>query len=313
MTNSTHPSRVAVRWDVSTIVRELRAARQAFDGERKHALGQTPLPSRDALVRIAGGLRAALFPAHFGPGELGEEGVDFFVGHTLERTLRDLHEQIRRGLGFDCDRGLACVDCDERAAEATRAYAAQLPAIRAMLESDVRAAYDGDPAATNTDEVVFSYPGVTAITHHRLAHPLYLLAVPLIPRMLAEIAHADTGIDIHPGAEIGEGFFIDHGTGVVIGETCRIGKRVRLYQGVTLGAKSFPLDESGRPIKGVPRHPIVEDDVIVYSGATILGRITIGASSSIGGNVWLTRSAPAFSRVTQAQVRSDVFEGGGGI
>jgi serine O-acetyltransferase len=300
-------------WGVAEIVGALREARRTFDGTRRHALGHSPLPSRDALVRIAAGLRGALFPAHFGPGDLTDDGVDFYVGHTLERTLRDLHDQIRRGLCFDCDRGLECPDCSQRAREITRTYARKLPDVRSALEADVRAAYDGDPAATSPDEAVFSYPGVTAMTFHRLAHPLYQLAVPLIPRILAEIAHADTGIDIHPGADIGEAFFIDHGTGVVIGETCRIGRRVRVYQGVTLGAKSFPLDESGRPIKGVPRHPIVEDDVIIYSGATILGRITIGASSSIGGNVWLTRSVPAHSRVTQAQVRSDVFEDGSGI
>jgi serine O-acetyltransferase len=163
------------------------------------------------------------------------------------------------------------------------------------------------------DEAIFCYPGFNAITHHRIAHELHRLGVPLIPRIISEIAHSETGIDIHPGAGIGGSFFIDHGTGVVIGETAQIGERVRLYQGVTLGAKSFPLDEKGHPIKGIPRHPIVEDDVVVYSGATILGRITIGRGSSIGGNVWITRSVPAGSRITQAQARADTFEGGGGI
>ncbi len=177
----------------------------------------------------------------------------------------------------------------------------------------VRAAYEGDPAAHSVDEALFCYPGITAILHHRLAHELHVLGLPLVPRIIAEIAHAETGIDIHPGATIGASFFIDHGTGVVIGETCAIGQRVRIYQGVTLGAKSFPLDERGSPIKGLPRHPTVEDDVVIYSGATILGRITIGRGSTVGGNVWLTRSVPPHSRVTQAHAHSEVFGDGSGI
>ncbi len=195
-----------------------------------------------------------------------------------------------------------------------RAFASQLPRVRTLLESDARAAFEGDPAATSIDR-----SGVLLSRHRRrhappvLAHELHRLDVPLIPRILSEIAHVDTGVDIHPGAEIGGCFFIDHGTGVVIGETTRIGERVRLYQGVTLGAKSFPLDDDGHPAKGTARHPIVEDDVVIYAGATVLGRIRIGAGSSIGGNVWLTRSVPAHSRVTQAQARSEAFEGGGGI
>ncbi|MFO0590646.1 MAG: serine O-acetyltransferase EpsC [Polyangiaceae bacterium] len=294
------------------VVLGLRQLRHAADAHGARPCGKTPLPSRDSLVRAVSGLRAALFPAHFGPSDLSEDGVDFFVGHTLDRTLVLLQEQILRGLLFEaggCDRERQVA----RAAEVTRKFAAGLPDVRSLLESDVRAAYDGDPAATSTDETVFCYPGITAITHHRLAHPLYKMGVPLIPRMIAEISHADTGVDIHPGADIGPSFFIDHGTGVVIGETARIGERVRLYQGVTLGAKSFPLDADGNPIKGIARHPIVEDDVVVYAGATILGRVTIGRGSSIGGNVWLTRSVPPGSRVTQAQARSDTFEGGSGI
>lgn len=294
------------------VVSGLRKLRHAADADGARPCGKTPLPSRDALVRAVSGLRAVLFPSHFGPSDLSEEGVDFFVGHTLDRTLVLLHEQILRGLLFasgGCERARATA----RALDVTRAFAAALPGVRSLLETDVRAAYEGDPAATSPDETVFCYPGITAITHHRLAHRLYTLEVPLIPRMIAEIAHADTGVDIHPGAEIGASFFIDHGTGVVIGETARIGRRVRLYQGVTLGAKSFPLDGEGHPIKGIPRHPIVEDDVVVYAGATILGRVTIGEGSSIGGNVWLTRSVPPGSRVTQQQARSEAFEGGSGI
>ncbi|XXX73271.1 serine O-acetyltransferase EpsC [Sorangium sp. So ce134] len=301
-------------WALGSVVAELRAAATDTGGARR-PLGRRPaLPSREVLVGIARDLRAAFFPAHFGPPDLTDEGTDYFVGRTLDAALLALHEQIRRGLGFSGDldaRELA--RREGRAAEIVRDFVAGLPAVRALLETDVRAAFEGDPAATSIDEAVFCYPGITAILHHRIAHLLYTLGVPLIPRILSEIAHADTGIDIHPGAQIGASFFIDHGTGVVIGETCRIGERVRLYQGVTLGAKSFPLDGGGNPIKGIDRHPIVEDSVVIYSGATILGRITIGHGSSIGGNVWLTRSVPPNSRISQAKVRSDVFEDGGGI
>ena len=177
----------------------------------------------------------------------------------------------------------------------------------------MEAAYEGDPALKSRDEAIFAYPGIFAVTNQRIAHELHVLGVPLIPRIITEHAHALTGIDIHPGAEIGEKFFIDHGTGVVVGETSRIGNNVRLYQGVTLGAKSFPLDEKGNPIKGIDRHPVVEDDVVVYAGATILGRITIGKGSSIGGNVWLTSSVAPGSRITQAEVREQRYSHGGGI
>jgi serine O-acetyltransferase len=273
-----------------------------------------PLPSREALISIVADLRAVLFPAHFGASDLTEQGIRYFVGRTLDGALISLREQVRRGLRFGSEiEGRRCLDCDGRALEVTRDFAARLPAIRSQLQTDVRAAYDGDPAASSLDEAVFCYPGITAITHHRLAHALFVLGVPLIPRIISEISHGATGVDIHPGAEIGGSFFIDHGTGVVIGETCVIGERVRLYQGVTLGARSFPLDEHGHPIKGIPRHPVVEDDVVIYAGATILGRITIGRGASIGGNVWLTRGVPAGSRVTQAQVRSETFEDGSGI
>lgn len=256
-------------------------------------------------------LRAALFPAYFGPPDLSADAVDHFVGVTLDRALFALKEQIQRSLAF------AGVCCGEQARvcaeQTTTRFAADLPNVYALLETDIAAAYSGDPAATSPDEAIICYPGMTAITHHRMAHALHGFGVPLLPRIVSEIAHSDTGIDIHPGAQIGEGFFIDHGTGVVIGETSVIGNRVRIYQGVTLGAKSFPLDQNGHPQKNLPRHPIVEDDVVIYSGATILGRITIGCGSSIGGNVWLTRSVPPHSRVTQAQTQSEHFQHGAGI
>jgi serine O-acetyltransferase len=239
----------------------------------------------------------------------------FHLGSTLDRVQRSLREQIRRGLCFACENvGVEAVtECDARAESLTREFLSRLPEVRRILATDVQAAYEGDPAATCPDEAIFCYPGILAMTNHRLAHELHLLRVPLIPRIIAEHAHSITGIDIHPGATIGESFFIDHGTGVVIGETCTIGKRVRLYQGVTLGAKSFPLDKDGNPIKGIKRHPDVEDDVIVYSEATILGPVTIGRGSVIGGNVWLPHSVAPGSRITQAQTRQDLYAGGAGI
>ncbi|MFO1204933.1 MAG: serine O-acetyltransferase EpsC [Burkholderiales bacterium] len=271
------------------------------------------LPSRKVLIAVIEGLAAAMFPNRLGHPGLGEEGVDYYVGHTLDVALRGLHEQVNRELQFASgEEHIAHAD-RERAVEIVRAFASTLPTVRALLDTDIIAAYEGDPAARSVDEVLVCYPGITAITHHRLAHELNLLRVPLIARMVAEIAHSATGIDIHPGARIGESFFIDHGTGVVIGETTVIGRHVRLYQAVTLGAKRFEVGEDGTLVKGAARHPIVEDDVVIYAGATILGRVTIGRGSTIGGNVWLTRSVPPGSNVTQAQVRNDLFEGGAGI
>jgi serine O-acetyltransferase len=270
-----------------------------------------PLPSRDVVVDIVEALRSVLFPGYFGPSELTPDNAVFHMGSTLDRIWRDLRQQVKRGFCFACCERVE--ECDARSELATRHFFARLPVVRRMLTTDVQAAYEGDPAATSPDEAIFCYPGVLAVTNYRLAHELYVLQVPLIPRMITEHAHSITGIDIHPGATIGEGFFIDHGSGVVIGETSVIGNRVRLYQGVTLGAKSFPLDENGNPIKGIDRHPIVEDDVIIYSEATILGRVRIGRGSVIGGNVWLTRDVPPHSVVTQLQAREELFESGSGI
>ncbi len=271
------------------------------------------LPSRKVLVGIADGLRAVLFPNRLGLPDLTDESVDYYVGHMLDVTLRDLLVQVRRELRFVSGIDAANNADREQAAAIIRAFARRLPHIRSLLESDIQAAYEGDPAARSIDEVLVCYPGITAITHYRLAHELHDLGAPLIARMISEIAHSATGIEIHPGAKIGGSFFIDHGTGVVIGETAIIGEHVRLYQAVTLGAKRFPVDEHGALVKGNLRHPIVEDDVVIYAGATILGRITIGRGSTIGGNVWLTRSVPPGSHVSQAQTRNEVFDHGAGI
>ncbi len=299
--------------DVDSIVAELRALRIA-SLERRNRHDRPPrLPSRKILASVTEGLSAALFPNRLGSSELADEGIDHFVGHTLNMTLRELMVQIQHELHYNSGLEILSSEDREQSAAITQAFAKQLPELRKLLESDIKAAYEGDPAARNVDEVLVCYPGIMAIMHYRLAHVLHGLGVPLIARMISEIAHSVTGIEIHPGAQIGGSFFIDHGTGVVIGETAIIGQNVRLYQAVTLGAKRFPVDENGALVKGNLRHPIVEDDVVIYAGATILGRITIGRGSTIGGNVWLTRSVPPGSNISQAQMRHEVFEGGAGI
>ncbi len=271
------------------------------------------LPSRKELHKILDGLGAVLFPNRLGLPDLNDEGIDYFVGHTLESLLRELCKQIRRELQFISGQEGIDKAAHEQAIIITREFASRLPHVRTLLDSDIQAAYEGDPAARSPDEVLACYPGITAIIHHRLAHILYQLGAPLVARIISELAHSATGIDIHPGAQIGESFFIDHGTGVVIGETAVIGRHVRVYQAVTLGAKRFQKDDTGVLVKGNIRHPIVEDDVVIYAGATILGRITIGHGSTIGGNVWLTHSVPPGSNITQAYVRSELFHDGGGI
>jgi serine O-acetyltransferase len=299
--------------EIGTVVAELRTLRLRSLETRQRRDRPPKLPSRKVLVGIADGLRAVLFPNRLGLPDLTDESIDYYVGHMLDITLRELMVQVRRELRFTSGSDPSDNSDREQAAVITQAFARRLPRVRSLLESDVQAAYEGDPAARSVDEVLVCYPGITAITHYRLAHELHCLGAPLIARMISEIAHASTGIEIHPGAKIGGSFFIDHGTGVVIGETAIIGEHVRLYQAVTLGAKRFPVDEHGALVKGNLRHPIVEDDVVIYAGATILGRITIGRGSTIGGNVWLTRSVPPGSTISQAQTRSEVFEGGAGI
>jgi len=292
--------------DLAHIVAELRGARERWRGaqQRPREIGGRELPSREALASIVEGLRGALFPMRLGPPDLRQESEDYYVGHTLDAVLSALLTQVRLELRYHARQGgLGQDDVDARAIDAVRDFGAALPSIRSLLDSDVLAAYHGDPAARSVDEVLLCYPGLHAMIHHRIAHQLHGLGVPLLARLVAELAHGATGIDIHPGANIGPGFFIDHGTGVVIGETAEIGRNVRLYQAVTLGAKRFAIDAEGHLQKGGARHPIVEDDVVVYAGATILGRVTIGRGSTIGGNVWLTRSVPPGSHIAQAQNR----------
>jgi serine O-acetyltransferase len=287
-------------WGIDGLVAQLRDLRVQSLETRSRRDNPPKLPSRKELQKILDGLSAVLFPNRLGLPDLNDEGIDYFVGHTLETLLRELYTQIRRELQFISGNQGVDNQSHEQTISIVRQFAAQLPKVRLLLDTDLLAAFEGDPAAKSADEVLVCYPGITAIIHHRLAHILYQQGAFLVARMIAEIAHSATGIDIHPGAQIGESFFIDHGTGVVIGETTVIGRHVRLYQAVTLGAKRFEKDEHGMLVKGNARHPIVEDDVVIYAGATILGRITIGRGSTIGGNVWLTHSVPADSNVTQA-------------
>ena len=296
-------------YQVESLVGQLRDLRTL--AQRRRYKGPTPkLPSRETTIALVDELVAALYPRHFGPQGLTPDAADDFVAETLGSALRALSGQARLELALDDEEG----DHHRRAEHIVAAFAAQLPTVRALADSDARAGFDGDPSATSIDEIVFSFPSFAAVLRHRLAHRLYKLGLPVLARIIAEDAHTRTGVDIHPGATIGERFFIDHGTGVVIGETTVIGRNVRLYQAVTLGAKSFEVDsETGALRKNYPRHPIVEDDVVIYAGAKILGRITIGKGSSIGGNVWLTQDAPAGSRIAQAKARNDSFFGGEGI
>jgi serine O-acetyltransferase len=300
--------------DLAGIVRELRAARERWRGQhgRSRDYGVRELPSREALAAILEGLRGALFPMRLGPPDLRQDSEDYFVGHTLDSALHALIEQVRLELRSQARSSGAAPTAalDERALAVVREFGAALPRLRELLDTDVIAAYRGDPAARSVDEVLVCYPGVHAMIHHRIAHQLYQLGVPLLARIVAELAHGATGIDIHPGARIGSHFFIDHGTGVVIGETAVIGNNVRIYQAVTLGAKRFETDADGALHKGGARHPIVEDDVVIYAGATVLGRVTIGRGASVGGNVWLTRSVPPGSHIAQANARDDRLDEG---
>jgi serine O-acetyltransferase len=292
--------------DLLPIVDALRATRKRWrEAHRRWDAGGRELPSRELLTTVVQQLAGALFPMRLGPPDLQPEGEDEYVGHTLGVVLARLRQQVALELRHDAR--LRGVDAPPEATadDAVSAFARRLPAVRELLDSDVIAAFQGDPAARSVDEVLLCYPGLHALISHRLAHELYRLGLPLIARVISELSHAQTGIDIHPGAQIGAGCFIDHGTGVVIGETAVLGQRVRIYQNVTLGAKSIPTDEGGHARKGRLRHPIVEDDVVIYAGATVLGRITLGRGSVIGGNVWLTRSLPPGSRISQADSQAD--------
>ena len=300
-------------FDITSIVQSLHEARQSWRQaqRRVNEAGGREFPSRDALSSILDSLKGVLFPMRLGPPDLRQESENFHVAHALDAALHALLKQVHLELKYNAsisDTGER--DIEQAALAVTRSFAAALPAIRTLLDSDVLAAYQGDPAARSVDEVLLCYPGVLAMIHYRLGHQLYQLGLPLLARIVSELAHGATGIDIHPGARIGAGIFIDHGTGVVIGETAVIGERVRVYQAVTLGAKRFPTDAEGNLQKGLPRHPVVEDDVVIYAGATILGRITLGKGAVIGGNVWLTHDVAPGGRIAQAESREGAFANG---
>lgn len=264
-----------------------------------------PLPSGKVLHEIIELCRAILFPGFYGKSTVNHHTITYHIGVNIERLYNLLTEQIHAGLCFDAKETGDCA-CDtkrEKAIDLAGQFISRLPALRKVLATDVEAAYNGDPAAESYGEIISCYPIIKALSNYRIAHELLLLGVPLIPRIITEMAHSETGIDIHPAARIGHHFTIDHGTGVVIGATCIIGNHVKLYQGVTLGAKSFPLDDDGHPIKGIPRHPILEDDVIVYSNATILGRITVGRGATVGGNIWVTEDVSAGARLVQKKYK----------
>ena len=261
-------------------------------------------PDKTEIMDILDRLFSIVYPGFFRDKTHKIYNIEHSVSTMIEDVMFHLNKQICVVLKYTKEFG----DNEEEkleqfAQKATVSFMRRIPKVREYLETDLQAAYDGDPAARSKDEIVFSYPGLYAITVYRLAHELFLLGVPLIPRMMTEQAHSKTGIDIHPGATIGKYFFIDHGTGIVIGETTIIGCHVKLYQGVTLGAKSFPLDADGKPIKGIPRHPILEDNVIVYSNATILGRITIGRDATVGGNIWVTENVPEGARIVKTKAK----------
>jgi serine O-acetyltransferase len=263
-----------------------------------------PIPSKDAVVKIINKFLEIVFPGFFSHEKLDPVNLRFNMGQCVTQFFSMLSEQVTNSIRHDCFRyELSCQECNEKGHEISLKVLESVPFIRKILATDVRGAFDGDPAAKSYDEIIFSYPGIYAITVYRMAHELYHLNVPLLPRIMTEYAHSKTGIDIHPGAHIDESFVIDHGTGVVIGETTEIGKNVRIYQGVTLGALSLPKD-AGKQLRGKKRHPTIENDVIIYSGATILGGDTIiGARSVIGGNVWITESVPPDTRVIMEKPR----------
>lgn len=276
-----------------------------------------PMPSSSVLMEVVGLCRAILFPGYFGNASVTKQNLSFHIGLNVEKLHQLLSAQVMAGLCFQKQVEVHLKeDCTilpktrkdqqvmkDQAEVISSAFIESMPNLRDLLATDVLACFNGDPAAESMEEIIYCYPAIKAICNYRIAHKLMQLGVPLIPRMITEMAHSETGIDIHPGATIGTHFAIDHGTGVVIGATAVIGNNVKLYQGVTLGAKSFPLDEDGHPIKGIPRHPILQDNVIVYSNATILGRITIGENATVGGNIWVTEDVAPNARVVQSKAK----------
>ncbi len=299
---------------VDNVVEEL-SCQECLEALFHKVHDNVPLPSNETLSEVVQLARCIIFPGYFGQSKVTQHSMKYHIGISLERFVRLLKKQVIAGLcfGITDEEQLSLEDIRGRAMDITMEIVRRMPKIREVLATDVEAAFNGDPAATSIGEIICCYPVIRTLVNYRLAHELHLLGVPLIPRMISELAHSETGIDIHPAAEIGHHFTIDHGTGVVIGATCIIGNNVKLYQGVTLGALSFPLDENGNPIKGIPRHPILGNDVIVYSNATILGRITIGDRSVIGANRWVTDNIAPDTKIYKNLRVMRGFENGYGI
>ena len=285
--------------EMLSVITNVLASPESYNSVYKKPKIEVSMPDFEILREIVEILRRIIFPGYFGSSNITVNNIKYYTGVNIDKIHRLLSEQIKRGLIFDYNSGVkkSCENYEEQSIKISLEFISKLPEIREMLSTDVKAMYDGDPAAKSMGEVIYCYPAIRAIANYRFANELLKLDVPLIPRIISEIAHSETGIDIHPGAKIGKYFSIDHGTGVVIGETSVIGDNVKIYQGVTLGAKSFPVDKDGNPIKGVPRHPIVEDNVVIYAEATILGRITVGKNSVIGGNQWITKNVPPNSKI----------------
>lgn len=270
--------------------------------------GGEPLPSASDIKRIVGLCRALIFPGFFGDANATERNLAFHVGLWLEELHRLLSVQIAAGICFGAGAGCPPLKKLRRDSSAmATSFIETLPELRRLLMADAEATFRGDPAAISVNEVVFCYPGLKATANYRIAHELYRLGAQVVPRMITEMAHSETGIDIHPGATIGEGLMIDHGSGVVIGATAIIGRNVRIYQGVTLGARSFPTDEDGNAIKGIARHPVIGDDVVIYSNSTLLGRINVGNGAVIGGNLWITSDIAPGERIIQAPASDKII------
>jgi serine O-acetyltransferase len=300
--------------NLDDIIRQISGRKDLFPTSQQCS-ELSEMPSIINLREIVVLLRKIFFPGYFDAIPHDQSSLKYYVGDKINHLSWHLSNEVLKG--FECigeyPDGSKGIGIKAYSEELTYSFIKTIPIIRDTLLTDVIAIYEGDPAAKNFSEIIYCYPGVKAIMNYRIAHGLKSLGIPVIPRIISEMAHSETGIDIHPCAEIGHHFAIDHGTGIVIGETCVIGSHVKIYQGVTLGAKSFTLDDKGKPVKGIPRHPIVEDNVVIYSGATILGRILIGANSIIGGNVWITENVPANSKLTQNKLYTQTFNDGGGI
>ncbi len=285
---------------------EMLADRQSISNMCHMRLCGEPLPSQQAVRSIIDLTRMILFPGFFGSEGVNSYNLEYVIGIRCEELNNILTNQITAALALqkDCGEAIDLPRLEKKAADISMRLIGQLPEMRRVLHTDVSAIYRGDPAAASHEEVIYCYPSIRAITNYRIAHALHVMGVPVLPRMISEMAHSETGIDIHPGATIGEYFAIDHGTGVVIGATAIIGKNVKIYQGVTLGAKSFDCDPDGNPIKGIDRHPIIGDDVVIYSNASILGRITIGNGAVIGGNIWVTEDIAPGEKLIQAKANN---------